>query len=148
MTAERTARVTGELPHEQGAFRQWWRHFWARKSRVSKFYGYPITVGSLVRKDNGEQYVALTIQGYGVSLTIDGARMIARQMNEWADIAEQNNKVGTFKKEPEKIVLQWLVTAIDGAEEKREWRHVSGDDLSMPNNGQNSTEGHQPCLSG
>lgn len=47
-----------------------------------------ITIGSYISK-TGERRVALTLAGVSACLTIEGARLIAKQMNEWADFQEK-----------------------------------------------------------
>lgn len=55
-----------------------------------------ILVGSYVGPD-GERRVAVSIRPNNATLTVEGARLLAKQINEWADHAEKNQPTVTMR---------------------------------------------------
>lgn len=51
-----------------------------------------ISVGSTINSKTGEHYVAVCVNTQGARLSIEGARLVSKQITEWADFAEKKNE--------------------------------------------------------
>lgn len=85
-----------------------------RESEPSK-WGH-ILVGSAIDNKTDEQFVALHVSDGGARLSPEGARLIAKQLVEWADHAEKKNS------EPTTVKLMYRI--LHDAVDKNGWRHV------------------------
>ncbi len=87
-----------------------------------------VLVGSVIDSRTDEHFVAIALQPSSARLSIVGARLLAKQINEWADHAEEKNSTrGDLIKVD--LVYRVIQNGLVGAADKSapEWSEVKSD---------------------